>query len=110
MYFIFNLGRCFYSSFFLNIIKINYIETSYKAQKLWPKFVDELNELNELNEVEINENGTYIMLNSKGTSIDDTPKNQSISDALERVNEPYFRVTGTDIPGHYPARRNITCI
>ena len=79
-----------------------YFEMSHKAQKVWPQFVDELNAETGSNAVEINENGTYIMLNNKGTSVDDTPNYECISDALKRVQEPHYRVNGYDIEGHYP--------
>ncbi len=85
----------------------NYFELSLQAQTLWPDFVSELNsQLDETDHVQIHPNGTFILLNTHGTSKDDTPNYQTILHALKKYDEPHTEVMPEEITGLCPEERS----
>ncbi|MEM9243371.1 MAG: FAD-dependent oxidoreductase [Pseudomonadota bacterium] len=80
-----------------------YFEMARDASNIWPDFVDELNAtLSTEDKIKIGDNGTFVVLNTQGTSKVDTPNYEAILQALKSYHEPHEEARPEDIPGFSP--------
>lgn len=86
-----------------NIYTQTHFEMAYDAGKMWPQFVDDLNkEIPENLHTNIHPNGTYIVVNSRGSYDHDNESFNAMIKAMKEKDEPYDEVKSSDIPGFNP--------
>lgn len=86
-----------------NVYTQTHFEMAYDAGHMWPQFVDDLNkEIPENLHTNIHPNGTYIVVNSRGSYDHDVTSFNAMIKALKEKDEPYDEVQSGDIPGFNP--------
>lgn len=76
-------------------------ELAYKASKIWPIWLNEINQMAKLKANLVINSGTFIVSNSKSGNIEDDNM-FSIENSLKKYNEAYENVSFKDIPGFNP--------